>query len=132
MRGICAVSMILLAMVGCTLPDAFRLSIWEAESAKGPNGSSKEVYFEGSLDGVVQTTQAVLNRLGISAEAAEQKDKFILHCTTRQGNRFDLFLWQGVKEGSPKTWIDFAWEGPADTKLRGEIIAGVMAAKLAR
>jgi hypothetical protein len=125
-QGLCAIGVIMLGTAGCTVPESFRLNFWESTSseAKGPTP-----YVDGSLEVVEQNTQGVLKHLGISAIASEEGSKFILHCTTRRGSRFDMILeqTQGPKKNQLSTRVDFAWEGKPDENLRGQIMTALLA-----
>ena len=121
MHVVCAIAVGLAATAGCTLPT------FTSTSAKGPIGSSPEVYFDCSLNTVAQNTRSVLDHLGIGAVSAEESEKVVFHCTTQEGIRFDIILRRGTKEGVT-TWVDFAWEGTADVTLRREILTALLAA----
>jgi hypothetical protein len=123
-HGICASALVALGLAGCTMPDAWRVNVWENEAAH----KAGTPCVNGSLEVAAQNTQGILNRLGIAAIASEEGGKFILKCTTKKGDRFAIVLerWNG-NQGA-QTHVDFAWEGPVDQRLQAEIWAALVAA----
>jgi hypothetical protein len=122
-RGFCAGALIALGLAGCTVPDAWRVNLWQEDASK-----TRTPCVNGSLEVVAQNTQGILNRLGIAAIASEEGSKFILKCTTRKGDHFAIVLERWNTGQGTQTHVDFAWEGPVDQALQAGIWEALVAA----
>jgi hypothetical protein len=117
----CAVGGLLLAVVGCTMPEMLGLT-----SRPDPTYNGAQ-FATGDLEVVAQSTQGVLERMGIEAVNKPTGDRILIHCTTKKGTKFVLFLERFPQQDGMKTRIDLAWEGKPDEALRLELMTAILA-----
>ena len=98
-RGTCAVGIVCVILGGCTIPDQFRLSIFESSA-----GSHEQV-IAGSLSSVATSTQNSLQRLGMFVNATPEGDDIRLDVRTKAGEQFKVVLTRVTSDAGERTRV---------------------------
>ena len=98
-RGMCAAGAVCLVLGGCTIPEQFRLSIFESSTG----GNDRVV--TGSVESVAASTQSGLRRLGMSGTITPQGEDLRMAVRTPLGDQFTLVFTRVKTADGEKTRV---------------------------
>jgi hypothetical protein len=79
----------------------------------------------GSVDQVSANLQAVLGRVGVSAQASRDGEDVRIAGTTKSGKKFAIVLHRQLTDSGEKTAVSVQWEQEADEQFWLSVVQGL-------